>query len=60
MDTPRDVLDYYEQYAEESRLQQGPFRLELERTQDILNRVLPAMPGVSAHLLGTGRKATTP
>ena len=54
MDTPRDVIDYYEQYAEESRLQQGPFRLELERTQDILTRVLPAPP---ARVLDVGGAA---
>ena len=38
---PRDI---YDQYAEESRLQQGPSQLELERTQDILSRVLPPPP----------------
>ena len=41
---PREIVDYYDGYAEESRLQQGPMRLELERTQDILTRVLPAPP----------------
>jgi ubiquinone/menaquinone biosynthesis C-methylase UbiE len=40
----RDVVEYYERYAEESRLQQGPSQLELERTREILNRVLPAPP----------------
>jgi ubiquinone/menaquinone biosynthesis C-methylase UbiE len=40
----RDVVEYYEQYAEESRLEQGPSRLEFERTRDILTRVLPAPP----------------
>ena len=40
----RDVVEYYEQYAEESRLEQGPSRLEFERTRDILSRVLPAPP----------------
>lgn len=40
----REVVDYYDRYAEESRLQQGPFRLELERTQDILTRALPPPP----------------
>jgi SAM-dependent methyltransferase len=44
MEPLREVLDYYDRYAEESRLQQGPFRLELERTQDILTRVLPPPP----------------
>jgi SAM-dependent methyltransferase len=41
---PREVVEYYDRYAEESRLQQGPSRLELERTQDILSRVLPPPP----------------
>ena len=40
----RDVVEYYERYAEESRLEQGPSRLEFERTRDILTRVLPAPP----------------
>ena len=44
MEPLREVLDYYDRYAEESRLQQGPFRLELERTQDSLSRVLPPPP----------------
>jgi ubiquinone/menaquinone biosynthesis C-methylase UbiE len=44
LEPPREVVEYYEQYAEESRLQQGPSRLELERTQDMLGRVLPAPP----------------
>ena len=40
----RDVVEYYERYAEETRLQRGPFQLELERTREILRRVLPAPP----------------
>jgi SAM-dependent methyltransferase len=40
----REVVDYYDQYAEESRLQRGASRLELERTRDILTRVLPPPP----------------
>jgi ubiquinone/menaquinone biosynthesis C-methylase UbiE len=40
----RDVVEYYEQYAEESRLEQGSSRLEFERTRDILTRVLPPPP----------------
>ena len=43
-ETLRDVVEYYERYAEETRLQQGPSRLELARTQDILRRVLPPPP----------------
>jgi ubiquinone/menaquinone biosynthesis C-methylase UbiE len=41
---PREIVDYYDAYAEESRLHQGPMQLERERTQDILSRVLPAPP----------------
>src|SRR5919106_828266 len=44
MRPPREVLDYYDSYPEEIRLQQGPFRLEFERTQEILSRVLPPPP----------------
>lgn len=44
MRPPREVLDYYDSYPEEVRLQQGPFRLEFERTRDILSRVLPLPP----------------
>jgi len=44
MEPLREVVDYYDRYAEESRLQQGPFRLELERTQEILTRALPPPP----------------
>ena len=40
----REIVEYYDRYAEESRLQHGPSRLELERTQDILSRVLPPPP----------------
>jgi len=41
---PHEIVDYYDRYAEESRLQQGPSRLELERTRDILGRLLPPPP----------------
>ena len=41
METPREVLAYYERFAEESRLGDGPSRLEFERTKEILGRVLP-------------------
>jgi ubiquinone/menaquinone biosynthesis C-methylase UbiE len=44
MRPPREVLDYYDSYPEEFRLQQGPFRLEFERTKEILSRVLPPPP----------------
>src|SRR5688572_20761461 len=44
MRPPREVLDYYDTYPEEVRLQQGPFRLEFERTREMLSRVLPTPP----------------
>jgi SAM-dependent methyltransferase len=44
LEPPREIAEYYEQYAEEARLQQGASQLEFERTQDILARVLPAPP----------------
>jgi ubiquinone/menaquinone biosynthesis C-methylase UbiE len=44
MRPPREVVDYYDSYPEERRLEQGPFRLEFERTKEILSRLLPAAP----------------
>jgi SAM-dependent methyltransferase len=41
---PAEVQAYYETFPEESRLELGPFRLEFERTKEILARVLPAAP----------------
>ena len=41
---PPEVLAFYEAYTEESRLQDGPFQLEFERTKDILTRLLPPAP----------------
>jgi len=41
---PREVLDYYDRFPEESRLATGPFKLEFERTKDILARLLPSPP----------------
>lgn len=41
---PPEVQAYYAAFAEESRLQLGPFRLEFERTREILARVLPRPP----------------
>src|SRR5215470_15904999 len=40
----REVLDYYDRFPEESRLASGPFKLEFERTKDILARILPSAP----------------
>jgi ubiquinone/menaquinone biosynthesis C-methylase UbiE len=44
MEPPREVVAYYERFAEESRLGSGPFQLEFERTKDILGRLLPSRP----------------
>ena len=41
---PPEVLAYYARFPEESRLGFGPFRLEFERTKEILARVLPGPP----------------
>jgi len=41
---PSEVQTYYDKFPEESRLQMGPFRLEFERTREILSRVLPSAP----------------
>jgi ubiquinone/menaquinone biosynthesis C-methylase UbiE len=43
-ETSPDVLRYYERFAEESRLADGPFRLEFQRTREILDRFLPTPP----------------
>lgn len=41
---PPEVVAYYAEFPEEARLELGPSRLELERTKEILSRVLPAAP----------------
>jgi 2-polyprenyl-3-methyl-5-hydroxy-6-metoxy-1,4-benzoquinol methylase len=55
-ETSPDVLRYYERFAEESRLTAGPFRLEFERTREILDRLLPKPP---ATILDVGGAAGT-
>ena len=44
MEPPQEVVAYYERFAEELRLDQGPFQLEFARTKDILGRLLPPRP----------------
>ena len=51
---PREIIEFYDQSAEESRLGSGPFRLEFERTKEILSRVLPPPP---ARILDVGGAA---
>jgi ubiquinone/menaquinone biosynthesis C-methylase UbiE len=41
---PPEVSAYYEVFPEETRLTSGSFRLEFQRTKDILSRILPAVP----------------
>ncbi len=41
---PPEILDYYGRSAEGSRLETGVFRLEAERTREILSRELPPPP----------------
>jgi SAM-dependent methyltransferase len=53
---PREVLDYYDRFPEESRLDSGPFKLEFERTKDILTRLLPSAP---ARVIDVGGAAGT-
>jgi SAM-dependent methyltransferase len=44
MEPAREVIAYYDQFPEESRLDSGPFKLEFARTKEILARVLPPPP----------------
>lgn len=44
MEPPREVVADYDRFAEELRLEQGPFQLEFARTKDILGRLLPSQP----------------
>lgn len=53
---PREVLDYYDRFPEESRLDSGPFKLELQRTKDLLTRFLPEAP---ARVIDVGGGAGT-
>jgi ubiquinone/menaquinone biosynthesis C-methylase UbiE len=52
----REVLDYYDRFPEESRLASGAFRLEFERTKDMLTRLLPPAP---ARVIDVGGAAGT-
>lgn len=56
LNPPREVLDYYDRFAEESRLASGPFKLEFERTKEILLRCLPPAP---ARVIDVGGAAGT-
>lgn len=49
-----DVRQFYDRYDEESRLAQGSFQLEFERTKEILARHLPPAP---ARILDVGGAA---
>jgi len=54
MEPLREVVTYYERFAEESRLGSGPSRLEFERTKELLQRMLPKPP---ARILDVGGAA---
>jgi SAM-dependent methyltransferase len=41
-----DIAEYYDRTPEETRLEQGAFRLEQERTRELLRRFMPPAPGV--------------
>ena len=40
------IIEYYDRAPEESRLEQGAFRLEQERTRELLQRFLPPPPAI--------------
>jgi SAM-dependent methyltransferase len=56
-DTPADVLAYYAADVEAERLAQGVGALELERTKELLERLLPPHAAVADVGGGTGRYA---
>jgi SAM-dependent methyltransferase len=41
---PPEIVDFYTAFAEESRLDRGASQIERVRTQDLITRVLPAVP----------------
>ena len=54
MEPLKDVIAYYDGFAEESRLQSGLSRLEFERTKEILAKVLPQPPARVIDVGGAG------
>jgi SAM-dependent methyltransferase len=56
MKPPAEVIAFYEQTPEESRLTSGPSLLEFERSKEILSRVLPPAP---ARIVDVGGAAGT-
>lgn len=40
------IIEYYDRTPEESRLEQGAFRLEQERTRELLQRFMPPPPAI--------------
>src|SRR5437016_14441494 len=53
---PSEVQAYYAGFPGESRLELGAFRLEFERTKEILARVLPTAP---ARIIDVGISSTS-
>jgi ubiquinone/menaquinone biosynthesis C-methylase UbiE len=54
MEPPREVVEYYQRVAEESRLATGRSRLEFERTKELITRFLPQS---AARILDVGGAA---
>lgn len=46
------IVEYYDRTPEETRLEQGAFRLEQERTRELLHRFLPPPPAIVADVGG--------
>jgi SAM-dependent methyltransferase len=46
------IADFYQQAAEEARLEQGPFLLEALRTRELIERFAPAPPATVADIGG--------
>lgn len=51
---PEEIARYYGRFAEEDRLETGPFRLERERTREILLQFLPDLPAAILDVGGAG------
>ncbi|HYA63997.1 MAG TPA: class I SAM-dependent methyltransferase [Candidatus Sulfotelmatobacter sp.] len=49
---PSEIIAYYQQFDEDSRLQTGAFQLEFARTKELVLRYLPPPPAVIADVGG--------
>ena len=50
------IVEYYGLAPEETRLEQGPFRLEEARTRELIGRFAPPPPGTVPSLSTGGPK----